>query len=108
MQTRLFASQSKPNSRQYAIWYDGEKYMVLRKLPQCEYIEHYRERRQEIFADKGNDYWLQLDIFCAPKDAEESLAEIGIDLVADRVSILSDAGELSPPQEKSFQALSTV
>ena len=103
MPARLFKIRDSKNPHRYTIWYNEGMYMVLRSLPQAEYMEHYRERRPEIFVDRRNHYWLRLENLHSQKEAECLLVQIGIDPKTDQIDILTEAA-FDPPS-MLFRAL---
>ena len=65
----------------YGIWNhpNATRFVVMRRLPTAEYLEYYRDRRDELYLDKQLYYWLPLYHCSCHLEAEQYIETI-IDL----------------------------
>lgn len=63
----------------YGIWKhpDGTRFVVARKLPIGEYLDYYRDRRDELYLDRQLNYWLPLHHCSCTMEAKQYLNTIG-------------------------------
>lgn len=63
----------------YGVWKHPDEtcFMVMRRLPTEEYLEYYRDRRDELYLDKGLHYWLPQHHCYRHLEVEQYLDTIG-------------------------------
>ena len=91
MSNKLHAMDLDRDPICYAIFDDGGRHLVLRRLPAEEFLMYYRKRRSEILVDRNQDYWLMLSAMPSREAAECWIAQHAIsNAVVDRLIATSE------------------